>query len=163
LINRLNNQLTILTQPRHIDSISRRLKLLLSELDRASAAQHQAHRRHPSQSNGPPPPARLQEQIFPLISRLGPLLPHIPHILTRLRALSALHSSSTEFQTTLEDLEEEQKKKHNALLELEKTVQTVESSLNENREVVKNNVSGLEERVDSLLGRLEDLHREGSS
>lgn len=162
MINRLNNQLTILTQPRHIDSISRRLKLLLSDLDRASAAQHQIHRRHPSQPNAPPPPPGLQEQIFPLLSRLGPLLPHIPHILTRLRTLSALHSSATEFHTTLEDLVEEQKKSRNALLELEKAVETVETSLNENREVVKNNVSGLEERVNSLLGRLEDLHHERS-
>lgn len=160
LINRLNNQLTILTQPRHIDSISRRLKLLLSDLDRASAAQHQTHRRHPSQPNAPAPPPGLQEQIFPLLSRLGPLLPHIPHILTRLRTLSALHSSAAEFQTTLEDLVEEQKKSRNALLELQNAVETVETSLDENREVVKNNVSGLEERVNSLLGRLEDLHRE---
>jgi nuclear migration protein JNM1 len=76
--------------------------------------------------------------------------------------LSALHSSSAEFQTTLEDLEEEQRKTRNALVDLEKTVQTVEASLNENRKVVKNNVSGLEERVNSLLGRLEDLHRERS-
>ncbi|KAF8972943.1 Dynamitin-domain-containing protein [Flammula alnicola] len=163
LITRLNNQFTILTQPRHIDSISRRLKLLLSDLDRASAAQHQSHRRHPSQTNGPSQPPALQEQLFPLLSRLGPLLPHIPHILTRLRTLSALHSSAAEFQGTLEDLEEEQKKTRNGLLELEKAVGTVETSLNENREVVKNNVSGLEGRVNSLLGRLEDLSRDHSS
>ncbi|KDR75397.1 hypothetical protein GALMADRAFT_249448 [Galerina marginata CBS 339.88] len=159
LITRLNNQLTILTQPRHIDSISRRLKLLLSDLDRASAAQHQSHKRHPSQANVPQPPA-LQDQLFPILSRLGPLLPHIPHVLTRLRTLSTLHSSATAFQSTLEDLDEEQKKNRNALLELEKAVETVEISLKENREVVKNNVTGLEGRVTLLLSRLEDLGRE---
>lgn len=162
LITRLNNQLTILTQPRHIDSISRRLKLLLSDLDRASAAQHQTHRRLPSQPNGAPQPVGLQEQLFPLLARLGPLLPHIPHILTRLRTLSALHSSAADFQTTLEDLEEEQKKTRTGLLELEKAIHTVETSLNENREVVKSNVTGLEGRVNLLLGRLEDLNHEQS-
>lgn len=158
LITRLNNQFTILTQPRHIDSISRRLKLLLSDLDRASAAQHQVHRRLPSQPNGQPSqPPGLQEQLLPLLTRLSPLLPHIPHILARLRTLSALHSSAADFQTTLEDLEEEQKKTRNGLLELEKAIHTVETSLNENRDVVKNNVTGLEGRVNLLLGRLDDL------
>ncbi|GJE96752.1 dynamitin-domain-containing protein [Phanerochaete sordida] len=43
LLTRLNTQLTLLSQPRHIDNISRRLKLLLSDLDRLSAAnQHGA-------------------------------------------------------------------------------------------------------------------------
>ncbi|KAF9529289.1 Dynamitin-domain-containing protein [Crepidotus variabilis] len=162
LITRLNNQLTILTQPRHIDSISRRLKILLSDLDRASAAQHQGHKRQVSQGNGPSPP-NLQEQLLPLLSRLGPLIPHIPHILTRLRTLSALHSSATAFQTNLEDLEEGQRKTHATLLELESAVKTVEKSLDENREVVKNNVAGLEARVNLLLERLDDLHHQDST
>ncbi len=46
---------------------------------------------------------------------------------------------------------------HSSLLELESAVQTVEKSLDENREVVKNNVTGLEKRVNSLLERLDDL------
>jgi nuclear migration protein JNM1 len=154
-----------LTQPRHIDSISRRLKILLSDLDRASAAQNQASRRQPSpsQGNGPTPVSPLHEQLFPLLSRLGPLIPHIPHILARLRTLSALHSSATQFQTNLEDLEEEQRKMHNSLLDLEAALTTVEKSLDENREVVKNNVAGLETRVNGLLERLEDLQRPGLS
>jgi len=163
LVMRLSNQLTILTQPRHIDSISRRLKLLLSDLDRTSAAQSQSHKRHPSQTNGTSQTPSLQEQLFPILLRLGPLLPHIPHILTRLRTLSNLHSSATAFQSTLEDLEEEQKKLLSGLLELEKAIETVEVSLKENREVVKNNVAGLEGRVNSLLSRLEDLRRESTS
>lgn len=154
----MNSQLTILTQPRHIDSISRRLKLLLSDLDRASTSQH---RRQPSQSNGQAPqPSVIQEQLLPLLARLTPLVPHIPHILTRLRTLSTLHSSATEFQNTIEDLEEEQKKMRSTLLQLQEAVRTVETSLDENREVVKNNVRGLEERVSGLLSRLEELRRE---
>lgn len=160
LITRLNNQLTILTQPRHIDSISRRLKILLSDLERASAAQ-QGHKRHPSQGNGSSP-ASLQDQLLPLLSRLGPLIPHIPHILTRLRTLSALHTSAATFQTHLEDLEERQRKTRASLLELDGAVQTVEKSLDDNREVVKNNVAGLETRVNTLLERLDELQHSPS-
>lgn len=159
LITRLNSQLTLLTQPRHIDSVSRRLKLLLSDLDRASASQHHSHRRHSSQSGTGPPQTQIQDQLLPLLARLGPSLPHIPHILTRLRTLAALHTSAGEFQSTLETLEEEQRKTREALGELEVAVQTVEASLEENRNVVRGNVGGLEGRVDTLLRRLEELGR----
>ncbi|KAF8891703.1 Dynamitin-domain-containing protein [Infundibulicybe gibba] len=159
LITRLNNQLTILTQPRHIDSISRRLKLLVTDLDRASASQHHSHRRHPSQSTAPA--SQIQEQILPLLSRLAPSLPHIPHILTRLRTLAALHTSASEFQSTLKGLEDEQQKTRQTLNELDEAIQTVEKSLEDNRTVVRGNVGGLESRVDQLLNRLEEISRNG--
>ncbi|KZP34195.1 hypothetical protein FIBSPDRAFT_809236 [Athelia psychrophila] len=161
LISRLNSQLTLLTQPRHIDSISRRLKLLLTDLDRASASQqHTSHRRQTSQPNtGPAPGSAMQEQLLPLLTRLGPSLPQIPHILTRLRTLSALHTSASEFSDTLEGLEEEQRKMREALTELDEAVETVEESLEENQGLVKGNVSGLEERVDGLLRRLEEMSK----
>ncbi|KAJ6593769.1 Dynamitin-domain-containing protein [Mycena capillaripes] len=161
LVTRLNAQLTLLTQPRHIDSISRRLKLLLSDLDRAAASQH-SHRRHPSQSNGAPP-SQIQEQVLPLLSRLGPSLPHIPHILTRLRTLSALHTSAAQFESTLEGLEEDHRKMREALGELDGAVKTIEESLEENRVVVKGNVGGLEARVDTLLKRVDELGRSTKS
>jgi len=161
LITRLNTQLTLLTQPRHIDSVSRRLKLLLSDLDRASAQNH-SHRRHPSQPTSSGQISQAQDQLLLLLSRLGPSLPHIPHILTRLRTLSTLHASAAEFQTTLSSLEQEQQKLHEALRELEGAVETVEKSLDGNRGVVRGNVAGLESRVEALLGRLEELSRSTS-
>ncbi|KAJ7346486.1 Dynamitin-domain-containing protein [Mycena albidolilacea] len=157
LVTRLQSQLTLLTQPRHIDSISRRLKLLLSDLDRAAASQH-SHRRHPSQSNGAPP-SQIQEQVIPLLSRLGPSLPHIPHILTRLRTLSALHTSAAQFESTLEGLEEDHRKMREGLGELDNAVKTIEKSLEENRDVVKGNVGGLEGRIDILLQRVDEVGR----
>lgn len=51
---------------------------------------------------------------------------------------------------------------HEALTELNDAVETVEKSLESNRSVVKENVAGLEGRVESLLQRLEELGRERS-
>ncbi|ETW80465.1 hypothetical protein HETIRDRAFT_123022 [Heterobasidion irregulare TC 32-1] len=162
LLSRLNTQVTVLTQPRHLDNISRRLKLLLSDLDRVSSA-NQQHRRqsHHNEAAIPPnaAPSALQEQITPILTRLVPSLPHIPHILMRLRTLSALHTSAAEFQSTLEGLEEEQKKAREALEELSRALDSVEGSLDENRKLVEGNVSGLEERVQSLLQRVEQVSR----
>lgn len=75
--------------------------------------------------------------------------------------MSALHTSAGEFESTLEGLEEEQRKLKEGLGELEGAVDTVEKSLEENRGVVKGNVEGLEGRVDALMRRLEDLGRSG--
>ncbi|TFK75320.1 hypothetical protein BDN72DRAFT_832180 [Pluteus cervinus] len=161
-ITRLNNQITLLTQPRHIDSISRRLKLLVSDLDRASASQHN-HRRQASQQNQTSSSTTLQDQLLPLLSRLAPSLPHIPHILTRLRTLATLHTAAADFQGTLEGIEADQQKIRDALRELESAVQTVENSLDENRNLVKGNISGLDGRVDQLITRLDDLNRTSGS
>ncbi|THH17877.1 hypothetical protein EW146_g3033 [Bondarzewia mesenterica] len=162
LFSRLNTQLTILTQPRHLDNISRRLKLLLSDLDRVSSA-NQQHRRqaHHNDSSTPAPatPSALQEQITPILTRLVPSLPHIPYILTRLRTLSALHTSAAGFQSTLEGLETDQKKVREALEELSNAVDSLEASLDENGKLVKGNVSGLEDRIESLLKRVEQMSR----
>ncbi|TDL24177.1 hypothetical protein BD410DRAFT_745489 [Rickenella mellea] len=160
-LSKLNTQLTLLTQPRHLDSISRRLKLLLSDLERLSSSQHQqtSHRRQSSQTGAPNAPSPLQEQLAPILARLAPNLPHIPHILTRLRTLSALHTSAAEFQSTLEILEEEQVRVRAALEELTRAVDGVDKSLDDNGQVVKGNIAGLEGRVESLVKRLAELSR----
>lgn len=57
-------------------------------------------------------------------------------------------------------MEEEQQKIRDALKELESAVQTVEENWRENRQLVKNNVAGLDNRVDELTARLDELTRE---
>ncbi|KAM5543340.1 hypothetical protein V8D89_003214 [Ganoderma adspersum] len=179
LLTRLHAQLTLLTQPRHIDSISRRIKLLNAEFERTNSSNNQAHhgsqRRGTHHAPGPSSPAvtspssslpapassasstALQEQLAPVLTRLAPLLPHIPHILTRLRTLSALHTSAAGFQKTLEGLEEEQRRVHGALDDLQKAVEGVENSLGENEKLVKGNVRELEDRIDGLGRRVDDI------
>lgn len=91
------------------------------------------------------------------MTRLSPHLPTLPHILTRLRTLSALHISAAAFETTLKDLEDEQKKVRVGLTELSSAVDRVEKTFNDNETMTSQNVKGLEQRIDSLMGRLEAL------
>lgn len=159
MLTRLNNQLTLLTQPRHIDSVSRRLKLLLSDLERVSTSQAQKRQSSTTvagtASGGVITPA--QDVVLPLLSRLAPSLPQIPHILTRLRTLSALHGSAAEFQGTMTSLEEERKRTREVLEALKVAVDNVEGSLEANRTTVSGNVSNLEEKISKVLDRLESL------
>ncbi|KAF7790266.1 hypothetical protein EIP86_001220 [Pleurotus ostreatoroseus] len=177
LLTRLSTQLAVLTQPRHIDNISRRLKLLLSDLDRLSAASgssasaSQQQQRKPSghppssshpQGQGAPQNASISptphtDALAPVLTRLTPLLPHIPQLLTRLRTLSALHANAALFQSTLESLEAEQRRVRAGLTELEDAINAVEGSVKENEGVVKGNVKALEERVSGVMKRVENL------
>ncbi|VDB95908.1 unnamed protein product [Peniophora sp. CBMAI 1063] len=158
LLTRLSTQLNVLTQPRHLDNISRRLKLLLTDLDRLSASnKHQRQLSTNDPSAGPAAPSAIQDQLAPLLTRLVPMLPHIPHILARLRTLSALHTSAADFSRTLDGLEEDQRRVRDLLGELERAVGSVEGSLKENGEVVKKNVAGLEDRISQLTERLDKL------
>ncbi|KAF9222658.1 hypothetical protein BS17DRAFT_783206 [Gyrodon lividus] len=161
MIMRLNNQLTLLTQPRHIDSVSRRLKLLLSDLERVSANQAQKRQQAGAGqgSGGTTSLTPAQDAVLPLLSRLTPSLPHIPHILTRLRTLSALHGSAAEFQGTLASLEDEQRRTREALEALQGAVTAVDASIEANRGTVAGNVKSLEDRVEQVLTRLEGLSR----
>lgn len=123
MITRLNTQLTILTQPRTIDSISRRLKLLLTDLDRVAAQSATAGASSQAASGtqnraagtagtantaggGIGQPSTIQEQLTPILQRLAPHLPTLPHILARLRTLSSLHAAAADFQRSMEQVSE---------------------------------------------------------
>ncbi|KAH8119349.1 nucleophile aminohydrolase [Phellopilus nigrolimitatus] len=163
MLTKLNTQLTLLTQPRHLDSISRRLKLLISDLDRLSASQHapgggrrQAQVTHAPAAGAPSP---LQEQILPLLARLAPHLPHLPHLLTRMRTLSGLHAAAADVQGALGTLEAEQLRSRGRLDVLTAAVEGVEKSLEENAQVVRGNPR----HVLVIHGGAGTMSREGST
>lgn len=102
-------------------------------------------------------PQVLAEQLAPLVTRLAPSLPHIPHLLNRLRTLSALHTSAAELEGTLDGLEKEQKATRSMLIELSTAIEGVEKSLEDNRSVVRGNVESLEGRVGALMRRIGEV------
>lgn len=158
MLTKLNTQLTLLTQPRHLDSISRRIKLLISDLDRLSASQQGRKGQGASAPTaGQAGPSQLQEQLLPLLARLAPHLPHLPHMLTRMRTLSGLHAAAADVQSVVSTLEAEQLRTRTRLDVLSTAIDGVEKTLDENAAVVRENVGGLEERIEVLVIRLDAL------
>ncbi|KIM21896.1 hypothetical protein M408DRAFT_333206 [Serendipita vermifera MAFF 305830] len=165
MITRLNTQLTILTQPRTIDSISRRLKLLLTDLDRIAVANPAAQAGtgaaaaqaggQAKAANGAGATTTVQEQLTPILQRLAPHLPTLPHILARLRTLSSLHAAASDFQRGMEQLESQQARNRSSLNDLEAAVKALEKNMQENGEVEKSNVTRLEANIQGLMERLE--------
>lgn len=183
--------LTLLSQPRQLDNVSRRLKLIQPDLERTANSSHTPHTPHTTSfansqrrqtsghalslsisSNNPASPTVASsqpialnrthlEQLTPILTRLAPILPNIPHILTRLRSLSTLHTNAAAFQSTLERLEGQQAKERADLSDLAKALEGIEQSIRDNEAVVKNNVKSLEARVDNVIQRVERIDADG--
>ncbi|KAF8317912.1 hypothetical protein DL93DRAFT_2226049 [Clavulina sp. PMI_390] len=178
-INRLSNILTLLTQPRQIDAVSRRLKLLQTDLERYSASQT----RRQQQASGPTSgsggatgggassssgaavapttagPHLSSSEIALILQRLAPALPTIPHLLTRLRTLSSLHASASGFASELATLEEQQRKSRASLDELSRALDGLEASLDANAQTVAGNLQGLQTRLEDVQNRLVNSER----
>ena len=97
--------------------------------------------------------------LAPILQRLSPALPTIPHLLTRLRTLSTLHASASGFASSLSELEEEQKRTRAGLGELNLAVEGLEKSFEVNTERVEGNLRGLGVRLEEVLARLEGAGR----
>jgi len=175
-ITRLSSLLTLLTQPRHIDSISRRLKLLLTDLERYSASTTRRQQTsQPGQPTSTQPPnatststpssnpntiSTLPPDIGPLLTRLSTALPTIPHLLTRLRTLSTLHTSASSFASGLSSLEADQAKMRSGLDELERAVDGLEKSLDANGVLVEGNLRALVGRLDEVQLKIDTIEKE---
>jgi nuclear migration protein JNM1 len=148
-LTRISTLLTLLAQPRHIDSISRRLKLLLTDLERYNAS---------GSASGPGAPlSPALAELAPLLQRLAPHITTIPAVLARLRTLSALHASAAGFGDAVSGLEEDQRRLRAGLAELEEAVEGLEGSISDNSGTITRNVEGLEARIASLEERLAGL------
>ncbi|KAL0252939.1 hypothetical protein I308_102332 [Cryptococcus tetragattii IND107] len=147
-LNKHDHLLTLLTQPRHLDAISRRVKLLLVDLDRAAAA---------SRRTGPGGEYTQLQSLFSILPRLDPLLPILTPLLARLRSLSALHSEASEIAVSLQGLQSRDKKNVEEINELEEIVKSVQTGLDDAIGVIKKNWEGLENRMKGLEQRLKDV------
>jgi nuclear migration protein JNM1 len=163
-LSRLDHLVALLTQPRHLDAISRRVKLLLVDLDRAAAAS-----RRPGAAPSSVPDkqsssvtlsgaeyANLQT-LFAVLPRLDPLLPILPPLLARLRSLAVLHAEASEIADGLRTLQSEDKRTGEEVKEMEEVVRNVQAGLAESVLAVQKNWEGVEGRMRSLDERVSKL------
>ncbi|GAA5925417.1 Jnm1p [Sporobolomyces koalae] len=186
-LTRLDHLSTLLTQPRHLDSISRRVKLLVSDLERihesrrklgdtrplnvalqgglmtlstTGSGSHSAPAPSSSSSSSQTVPANALQKIdalFSLLSRLDPLLPLGPKLLTRLRSLHSLHQSSAEFNSTLTSLKSQVETLGEQKEGLNEVLHTLEQTFEGNQTRFEGNLKGLESRLEELGKRLDSL------
>ncbi|WVF70971.1 hypothetical protein IAT40_005767 [Kwoniella sp. CBS 6097] len=177
-LNKHDHLLTLLTQPRHLDAISRRIKLLLVDLDRAAAAS----KRNPltatstsaaavgagtgpggqgdkSSSSLSLSQAEYQnlQSLFSILPRLDPLLPILSPVLARLRSLNSLHAEASEVADSLRKLQGDDKRSNEQIGELKSFTEKVAHGLDEASEGILKNWDAVEGRLKLLDERLKSL------
>lgn len=177
-VSRLEQQLSLLTQPRHLDAISRRVKLLSTELERL----HEAKRKAPADSKGVSPSGGSRQSgsptangsaggtteldaetraklssLFALQSRLEPLIPLAPSLLARMRSLATLHASSSTFASNLDATVKADAQLKTGQTELKAMLSEAEESLKENVQAVRGNLEAVEKRMEELVERIAKL------
>lgn len=162
-LTRLDHLLTILTQPRHLDSISRRVKLLLVDLDRATASSRRVGLATASDKPATTPTGlsptdqEALQRLFTLLPRLDPLIPSIPPLLNRLRSLSSLHAESFGIAADLRDLQASDKSVSEEERSLQSIVSGVQKGLSEASGGIAKNWESLNGRLQALEVRLQSL------
>jgi len=190
-MQRLEHQLTLFTQPRHLDAISRRVKVLVAELERAHEAKSKLAALAPAPSAagataiasaeqqggegasgadgttgsgasnaagfGTPDQLARLRSLFVLQTRLEPLLPLAPHLLSRLQSLAALHSSAAHFGASLEQLVEADARLGERAGEIQELCRGLESSMEEDGKRIKTNLELVQARMEALGKRMEAL------
>lgn len=153
---RLEQQMQLLAQPRHLDMLRQRAKLLTAELDRVAESRK---RLGAGDALAPHTLARLEE-LHALQGRIEPLIPLAPALLTRLQTLAPLHASASSLAAQVERLEQADAAQATRQRELNTMLQRLEESMRENAGVVHRNMEALEQRVEALGARIGDLGAE---
>lgn len=161
-LNKHDHLLALLTQPRHLDAISRRVKLLLVDLDRAAAAARRQGASTTHQPSDKSPALTTAEyatlqSLFAILPRLDPLLPVIPALLTRMQSLAGLHTAAGEVADGVFKLRDGGKGEAEELAELTSGVEGVQRGLDDASKQVLENWSGIEKKLKELEARVETL------
>ncbi|KAI9009189.1 Dynamitin-domain-containing protein [Hyaloraphidium curvatum] len=172
-VEKMEQQLNLLTQPRALDVLAMKVRRLAADLDRIAeartrlavpsveAAGSAASSRSPSPAriaNAPGGggagselvPASAIRSLFSTITTLQPLIPQIPQLLLRLRALQQVHADAVTLVDSVAAVSESQTKLDGEVRELKMLCSKLEESMMDNASLVEKNVETLGARIDGL-------------
>ncbi|KAG2171416.1 hypothetical protein INT43_009077 [Umbelopsis isabellina] len=168
LVSRLEKQITVLSQPRHLDMISRRVKLVNSELEKLNELK--AGKRGESnnnnngygtdQANAGAVSDNMDEKIhslFNTMNKVEPLINLTPALLARLKALQALHTEAATFSKSTKMISEEQGKITEDLQNLGGASRQLTKTFEENEANIQCNIKVMDDRITDLLQRINKL------
>ncbi|KAH8554322.1 Dynamitin-domain-containing protein [Umbelopsis sp. PMI_123] len=168
LMSKLEKQMTVLTQPRHLDMISRRVKLVNSELDKLNELKHGKgeasntgnYGSSQKNSEGNSVSDTMDDKIntlFNLMNKVEPMINITPAVLTRLKALQGLHTESATFSESIKMISEEQSKITNELENLGAINNQLQKTFQENEANIQANMKIMDDRMTELLRRINNL------
>ncbi|CAJ0748368.1 14965_t:CDS:2 [Entrophospora sp. SA101] len=153
-IDKLDQHMQLLAQPRHLESISRKAKTLVGELEKVNELKNK------ELSNGGVIPFETEEKInylFTLLDKVDPLMSIAPALVNRLKSLQQLHQEASVFSETIKMLTSEQNKISEELKSLDGVAEKLEKSFEINDTAIQQNIDVVDSRVTDLAGRLDKL------
>nr|CAG8629722.1 11046_t:CDS:10 [Entrophospora candida] len=132
-IDKLDQHMQILAQPRHLESISRKAKTLVGELEKVNELKNKE------------------------LSNVDPLMSIAPALVNRLKSLQQLHQEASVFSETIKMLTSEQNKISEELKSLDGVAEKLEKSFEINDKAIQQNIDVVDSRVTDLAGRLDKL------
>ncbi|KAI9316226.1 Dynamitin-domain-containing protein [Dichotomocladium elegans] len=170
-LSKLEQQISILSQPRHLDTIKRKLETLVGTLDKlnelksgrkdtthlfspASAAATAANGENKEANGLSSDTEEKVKHLFTTMEKIDPLLNLTPALLTRLKALQGLHTEAATFGRSVKMISEEQTRITDELKSLSSACDLLNKSLKENEETVNANIKVIDNRMTELVQRV---------
>ncbi|KAI9243527.1 Dynamitin-domain-containing protein [Sporodiniella umbellata] len=172
-LTKLEQQIVLLAQPRQLEMVARRVKVLNSDLDRlnelkagrkdmslgfnlSSALTGAAHNAVDTKDNSNDTETKIN-QLFSTLEKIDPLLNLTPALLTRLKALQGLHAEAATFGQSIKVISEEQTRMTDELKSLTETCAQLNNSLKMNEEAIDGNIKIIDTRMTDLIQRVTAL------
>ncbi|KAF9157702.1 Dynactin subunit 2 [Actinomortierella ambigua] len=152
-VEKLEQQVSILTQPRHLEQLSRRLKVVIAELDRVQELQT----KDASTSGFSVETENKINTLFDLVDKIDPLVVLAPALVTRLKGLKTLHSEAAVFSDSIKMISSEQTKITDELKGLDAVSTKLQESLAENETAIQKNIELIDSRITALVERVQKL------
>jgi len=170
LISKLEKQITVLSQPRHLDMIRTRVKLVNSELDKLNELKqgkgdanngggygsNQAGKGGEANAVSDTTEEKINT-LFNLMNKVEPMMNLTPALLARLKALQGLHTESATFSRAIKMISEEQSKISEELENLGGVSSQLTKTFQENEDNIQANMKIMDERMTELLHRINNL------
>ncbi|KAI8372232.1 Dynamitin-domain-containing protein [Choanephora cucurbitarum] len=176
---RMEQQVAVLAQPRQLEMVARRVKGLISDLDRLNElrsgrketaavmgfglsnnlnGQNNANPNTDANKEGNSADVEAKvNKLFTTLEKVDPLLNLTPVLLTRLKALQGLHSEAASFGQSVKVISEEQTRMTDELKSLTSTCELLNKSLQDNDESISGNIKVIDDRMTELIQRMTTL------
>ncbi|KAF8976999.1 Dynactin subunit 2 [Entomortierella lignicola] len=152
-LEKLEQNMGILFQPRQLEQLSRRLKSVTGELERVQELQTKD-----SAATGISPETEEKiNTLFELVDKIDPLVSLAPVLVTRLKGLKGLHSEAAIFSDSIKMISNEQSKISEELKGLNTVSTKLQESLGENDSAIQKNIELIDGRITQLIERVQRL------
>ncbi|TPX59453.1 hypothetical protein PhCBS80983_g02455 [Powellomyces hirtus] len=184
-LQRLDNHLALLTQPRQLDLVARRVKALTVDMERLadlrkkqqlensiSVSMENLAPAHNTTTGGRLSTSAMQDvemhktqteterrvnYLYSLMEKLDPVAGLVPHLVSRLRGLKSLHTEAAVFSESLAILTLEQTRVSEGFKGIDEAIEHLENSVKANEIAVTKNVEALQGRMEALASRVDKL------